>query len=94
MPALEILHPKAAAEYLKARYGLGSASTLAKLRMTGRGPAYVQLGVRLIAYRRQSLDLWAQTTLMVERRSTSEYGAKRRPERVEGPAAAAAGETA
>ncbi|MGH6819643.1 MAG: helix-turn-helix transcriptional regulator [Methylocella sp.] len=49
-----------------------SASTLAKLRLTGSGPAYVKLGRRVV-YRIDDLDAWIQAN---RHKSTSEYGAK------------------
>lgn len=50
---LEILDPREAAEYLRS-----SASTLAKARMTGSGPAYVKQNARRVVYRRADLDAW------------------------------------
>lgn len=59
------LTPPEAAEYL----GI-SASTLAKLRVYGGGPAFLKLG-RKVLYERADLDSW-----LAERKyqSTSEYG--------------------
>jgi predicted DNA-binding transcriptional regulator AlpA len=47
-----------------------SASTLAKLRLTGNGPAYSKLGRRVV-YRIDDLDKWIASH---RHRSTSEYG--------------------
>lgn len=46
-----------------------SASTLAKLRLSGDGPCYLKLGKR-IAYRPQDLDAWQTERVF---KSTSEY---------------------
>ena len=45
-----------------------SQSTLAKLRLTGNGPAYCKLGRRVV-YRREDLEAWLAEN---RRRSTSE----------------------
>jgi predicted DNA-binding transcriptional regulator AlpA len=45
-----------------------STSTLAKLRLSGRGPAYCKLGRRVV-YRPDDLNDWLATRI---RRSTSE----------------------
>lgn len=47
-------------------------STLAKLRMTGGGPAYLKLSPRKVVYEIAELDRWAATH---RRRSTSEAAA-------------------
>jgi predicted DNA-binding transcriptional regulator AlpA len=49
-----------------------STSTLAKLRLTGHGPAYAKLGRRVV-YRIDDLEAWIDTH---RHKSTSEYGAK------------------
>ena len=49
-----------------------STSTLAKLRLTGLGPAYAKLGRRVV-YRIEDLDAWIEAHLV---KSTSEYAAK------------------
>ena len=49
-----------------------STSTLAKLRLSGKGPAYIKLG-RRVAYKPEDLDAWIEDNRV---RSTSEYGAK------------------
>ena len=51
------------------RLGL-STSTLAKLRLTGNGPAYSKLGRRVV-YRVDDLEDWV---LAHRHKSTSEYG--------------------
>ena len=42
-----------AAEYLRL-----SLSTLAKMRVAGKGPRYAKAGSRLIVYDRKDLDAW------------------------------------
>jgi excisionase family DNA binding protein len=64
-----LLRPKEAAEYL----GLGH-STLAKLRVSGGGPAFRKFG-RSVRYTREDLQRWADER---SRRSTSDT---MRPER-------------
>jgi predicted DNA-binding transcriptional regulator AlpA len=49
-----------------------STSTLAKLRLTGKGPTYIKLG-RRVAYRPEDLDQWIEANRV---RSTSEYATK------------------
>ena len=57
------MHPKAAARWLKttaaASYANVSPSTMEKLRLTGRGPAYSKLG-RLVVYDIAELDRWIE----------------------------------
>lgn len=62
-----LLNSSLAADWL----GL-SASTLAKLRLTGKGPAYLKLGRRVV-YRTDDLEAWIEAHRHM---STSEYGAK------------------
>jgi predicted DNA-binding transcriptional regulator AlpA len=50
------------------RLGL-STSTLAKMRLSGAGPAYVKLG-RRVAYRTEDLEAWVVANRYC---STSEY---------------------
>ena len=60
------LSPKPAAD----RIGL-SSSTLAKLRLSGDGPAFLKLGKR-VAYRPQDIEVWQSQRVF---NSTSEYAA-------------------
>jgi predicted DNA-binding transcriptional regulator AlpA len=50
-----------------ARYVALSESSLTKMRLTGNGPPYVQVGPRAVAYRKSDLDAWLETRM---RRST------------------------
>ena len=59
------LNADAAARYL----GI-APSTLAKMRLSGRGPVFCKLGRRVI-YRRMDLDAWLDSR---RRRSTSDEG--------------------
>ncbi len=62
---------KEAAQYLRDRYGFGSASTLNKLRCSGEGPKFVKIGRKIVVYTTEALDTWA-LGLMREQRSTSD----------------------
>lgn len=53
------------------RYNI-STSTLAKMRLSGRGPVFVKLG-RRVFYRQDDLDAWVAGNRY---RSTSEYDTK------------------
>ena len=55
------------------RTGL-SISTLAKLRLSGKGPTYIKLGRRVI-YKPQDIDSWIELHRV---KSTSEYPTKSR----------------
>ncbi len=61
----EIFRPKQAGAYL----GGVSTSTLAKWRLTGKGPEFIRIGEHLIGYRRSALDRFASRSVQ---RSTSE----------------------
>jgi predicted DNA-binding transcriptional regulator AlpA len=52
-----------------ARLGF-AASTLEKLRLTGKGPPYLRLSPRRIVYEADKIDAWARRR---EFNSTSEY---------------------
>lgn len=57
------------ADQVAERLGL-SVSTLAKMRLSGDGPAYAKLGRRVV-YRPEDIDTWVASKRY---RSTSEYG--------------------
>lgn len=57
------------ADQVSARLGL-SVSTLAKMRLSGEGPAYSKLGRRVV-YRPEDIETWIASNRY---RSTSEYG--------------------
>lgn len=61
-----ILRPRQAGEYL----GGVSTSTLAKWRMSAKGPEFIRLGPALVAYRRSALDRFAASTASRGSRST------------------------
>ena len=65
------LRREAAANYLRARYGIGSRATLAKLAVLGGGPAFRKMG-RIPGYTHQDLDSWASARLSKVMRSTSD----------------------
>ncbi|MBA9065448.1 hypothetical protein GGQ91_004865 [Methylobacterium fujisawaense] len=66
-----LLRRSDAAAYLKARYGVGTAATLAKLACHGGGPLYRKLG-RFPVYTADDLDAWAQSRISEKIASTSE----------------------
>ncbi|MBI1867078.1 MAG: hypothetical protein HYS06_02065 [Methylocystis sp.] len=68
------LRPCDAAEYLRGRYGHGSARTLAKLRSVGGGPEFRRIG-RIVVYDPAALDRWAQSRMSRPMRSTSDKAA-------------------
>ena len=69
-PLVTLLSAKDAARAL----GLAEG-TLAKLRLTGKGPLFVKLG-RRVAYRTEDLDRWIEANL---RRSTSDLSRPTNP---------------
>lgn len=71
MHPVQYLRRKKAAEFLKRKYGHGSARTLAKLASLGGGPEMVYSG-RIPLYSEAALDAWAMSKLSEPVRSTSE----------------------
>lgn len=70
------LSRREAAAYFQEKYGAPCAispKTLAKLAVTGGGPAYYKFG-RRVGYTTQSLDAWAKSRFSEERSSTSDAG--------------------
>jgi len=61
---LDVLDAQEAAVYLRT-----SVSTLAKYRMSGKGPAFIRQSPRKTLYRRADLDAW-----LAGRVRTSTYG--------------------
>jgi hypothetical protein len=61
----ELLTEKEAARLLKLH-----PRSLSRMRVQGRGPAFVRHGARLIRYRLQDIEEWGRENLY---RSTSEY---------------------
>ena len=67
------LRRRAAAEYVRVRWGLPCAEkTLAKLASVGGGPTFYRAG-RIPLYRTVDLDAYAETKIGKPVRSTSEY---------------------
>lgn len=65
--------PKQASVYLHDKHGISiAASTLAKRRVDGEGPAYRKMQGGRILYDLADLDRWASKTLSAQLRSTSE----------------------
>jgi hypothetical protein len=71
METNQYLRRKAAADYLKAKYGFGSEKTLAKLACIGGGPEFRKAGPAAI-YEPQKLDEWAQSRISAPLASTSD----------------------
>ncbi len=67
------LRRKAAAEYLRTRYGFGSYQTLAKAALDGSGPQYRKAG-SCVLYEVPALDIWAEKQIGPPRTSTSDLG--------------------
>jgi hypothetical protein len=75
MQTAEYHRRKEAAQYLKSKYGHGSAKTLAKLASIGGGPAMVYAG-RIPFYTTEALDEWALGKFSLPVRSTSQRPTK------------------
>lgn len=71
MHPAQYLRRKEAAEYLKARYGFGSVSTLAKLAVFGGGPEFHKAGPTVALYEPSALDNWARAKISAPLTSTS-----------------------
>jgi hypothetical protein len=65
------LRRKAAAEYLRSRYGVGSVVWLAIGATNGSGPLFRKFG-NCVFYDTAELDRWIQEKFSAPRRSTSE----------------------
>lgn len=77
MPYITYLRRRAAAEYLREKWGIPrSEKTLAKLACIGGGPVY-RLWGRIPLYTTADLDAYAQAKLSGPVCSTSEYGDSR-----------------
>lgn len=63
---MKYLRPKSAAEYL----GIAT-STLAKMRVEGRGPQFIKVGPRAVIYSVDRLDDWLSSRIY---NNTSQYG--------------------
>ncbi len=75
MTASKYLRRKEAADFLKLKYGLGTARTLAKLATVGGGPAMTYFG-RIPLYSEETLDAWAVGRLDKPVYNTSEKRAE------------------
>lgn len=64
-----------AADYLKERYGFGSAGTLAELAVTGGEPLFRRIG-RWPVYTASDQDAWAFSRMSAPGQSTAEVGSK------------------
>jgi hypothetical protein len=70
----QFLRRRAAAEYLKSRYGFCSERTLAKLACLGGGPQFRRAG-SIVLYEPDALDRWALAKISDPLASTSQQAA-------------------
>lgn len=75
MNDVRFLRRNEAADYLRNRYGFGSAKTLAKLATIGGGPQYHKAGQTIVLYTQDHLDEWALAKIGAAQRTTSEVAA-------------------
>lgn len=74
MQSAQYLRRKEAGEYLKNKYGFGSAKTLAKLAcVSSDGPLFHKAGSAAL-YKPADLDAWAQAKISAPKSSTSDHG--------------------
>jgi hypothetical protein len=78
----QYLRRKAAAEYLKDKYGVGSTATLSKLATLGGGPVFQKLG-RIPVYLPNDLDAWARGRITGPHQSTSDHTCRTAPQNFE-----------
>ncbi len=71
MSAQRYLRRTEAAAYIKSKCGWCSRQTLAKLAVTGDGPAYRKFG-RMVLYAPEDIDSWIGAKIGSPRNSTSE----------------------
>lgn len=71
MQQAQFLRRKAAAEYLKGKYGFGSERSLAKLACLGGGPEFRKAG-SIVLYEPAKLDEYALSKIGQSQRSTSD----------------------
>ena len=70
MHPAQYLRRKAAAEYLKNKYGFGSVRSLAKGVVTGDTPVYRKAN-RIVLYEPEALDAWAMAKIGAPQKSSS-----------------------
>ena len=70
MQSSRFMRRKDAAEYLRAKFGVGSPATLAKLAVLGGGPTFRKNG-RIPVYLAEDLDAWALSKIGAPQKSTS-----------------------
>jgi hypothetical protein len=74
MPEQPLLTPAEASVWLLNHFGVRrTAGTLAKLRVVGGGPPYRKLS-RSVLYAPGDLSAWAEASLQITRRTTSDLG--------------------
>jgi hypothetical protein len=72
MHPAQFLRRKQAGSYLREKWGVGSAATLAKLACLGGGPPMSYIGRRIPVYTTDDLDAWALSRISAPVRSTSD----------------------
>lgn len=72
---IRYLRRNAAGEYLKTKFGFGSAKTLAKLACVGGGPVFRKAGTAAL-YEAADLDTWALAQIGPAQTSTSDAGVR------------------
>jgi hypothetical protein len=77
MHPAQYVRRKEAAQYLRAKFGVGSPATLAKLATLGGGPIFRKMG-RIPVYVVEDLDAWALAKIGAPRKSTSEASGEKR----------------
>ena len=70
MNSTRFFRRKAAAVYLKEKFGFGSERTLAKGVVTGDSPVYQKAG-RIVLYTPEALDAWALAKIGAPQKSSS-----------------------
>lgn len=73
MQSSRFFRRKQAGAYLREKFGVGSAATLAKLACEGGGPEMVYMGSRIPVYTEEALDSWARNKLSAPVRNTSQH---------------------
>lgn len=71
IPPAQFLRRSAAAQYLRAKFGIGSSASLAKYACLGGGPRFHLCG-RIPLYEPDDLDAWALSRIGEAMASTSD----------------------
>lgn len=71
MQPAQFLRRKAAAQYLREKFGFGSERSLAKYAVVGGGPPFRKAGESIVLYEPSALDAWALNQIGEAQTSTS-----------------------